>query len=190
MTDDNRPLHRSALDAADDVVRRVGADDLGRPTPCGPWTLGDLLAHMVGQHLGFAAAARNGDAPPSAYAPVPWSPESWRRSVADLRAGFDAADADARVVAVELSPDPLPLAFAVGAQLVDTVVHTWDVAQALGTWHEPAPELVATVSRLAALVPDDERRDRPGAAFARALPGGVTPWERTLAHLGRDTAGR
>jgi uncharacterized protein (TIGR03086 family) len=188
MTDDLRPLHRSALHTADELVGRVTAADLGNPTPCGPWTLDDLLAHMVGQHLGFAAAVRDGDAPRTAYAPVPFSPASWRRSVTALLAAFDAADPDARAVAVELSPRPLPLAFVVGAHLLDTVVHTWDVAQALGIRHEPTPELVATVAQVATVVPDDETRDAPGAAFARALPSDGTPWERALAHLGRDPA--
>ena len=188
VNDDLRPLHRSALRTAGDVVGRVTAGDLDRPTPCGPWTLSDLLAHMVGQHLGFAAAVRDGDAPPAAYEPVPCTPASWRESTTELLAAFDAADPGAHVVAVELSPSPLPLGFVVGAQLLDTVVHTWDVAQALGARHEPAQDLVAAVARVAAVVPDDERRDAPGAAFARALPGGGTPWERTLAHLGRDPA--
>jgi uncharacterized protein (TIGR03086 family) len=188
VTEDLRPLHRSALRAADRLVGRVAADDLDNPTPCGSWTLDELLAHMVGQHLGFAAAVRDGDAPRTAYAPAPFSPASWRQSTTALLAAFDAADPGARVVAGELSPAPLPLAFVVGAQLLDTVVHTWDVAQALGTRHEPSPDLVAAVAQLAPFVPDDESREAPGAAFARALPGDGTPWERTLAHLGRDPA--
>ena len=188
MTDDLRPLHRVALLAADDLVSWVTAEDLGHPTPCGPWTLRDLLAHMVGQHLGFAAAARDGDAPRSAYEPVRFTPASWRRSTTALLDAFDAADPGARVVLVEIAGRELPFGFAVGAQLLDTVVHTWDVAQALGTRHEPAAELVAAVAQVATVVPDDESRDRPGAAFARALPAGGTPWERTLAHLGRDPA--
>jgi uncharacterized protein (TIGR03086 family) len=185
MDDDTRRLHRSAIEAADEHVRRVTREDLGRPTPCASWTLADLLAHMVGQHDGFAAAVRDGHAPASAYAPVPYTPERWERSVAGLLAAFAAADLDGEAVEIELSPDPLPIGFIVGAQLLDTVVHTWDIARALGTPHTPADELVAVVARLAETVPDDERRDAPGAAFAHALPAHGTAWERALARLGR-----
>jgi uncharacterized protein (TIGR03086 family) len=186
MSADPRQPHRSAVEAAGAQVRRVTGDDLDRATPCGPWTLSDLLAHMIGQHLGFAAAVRDGDAPASAYAPVPYTPEGWEQSVSALLTAFDGADLDARVVEIELSPAPLPVARVVNAQLLDTVVHTWDIAQALGTRHVPSADLAATVARLAATIPDDGRRDRPGAAFAHAVPAEGTAWERALAQLGRD----
>ncbi len=42
-----------------------------RPTPCGEWTLGDLLTHMSVQHRGFAAAAEGNGADRSAWRPRP-----------------------------------------------------------------------------------------------------------------------
>jgi uncharacterized protein (TIGR03086 family) len=188
MARDLRELHRSALDAAGDQIRRVTSQDLSRPTPCAGWTLADLLAHMVGQHLGFAAAVRDGDAPRSAYAPTPFTPEAWEQSVSALLAAFEDADLDAEAVEVELSPAPLPIAHILSAQLLDTVVHTWDVAQAFGTHHTPADDLVAAVARLASTIPDDGRRDQPHAAFAHALPARGSAWERALAQLGRQPA--
>src|ERR1700734_1445998 len=55
---DIRPLHRSAVLASVDAVSLVTADDLTVVSPCVGWNLADLLAHMTGQHRGFAAAAR------------------------------------------------------------------------------------------------------------------------------------
>src|SRR6266568_1980176 len=62
-TTDMRELDAGAVLASVKVVSAVTAGDLGRPTPCAGWTLGDLLAHMTVQHDGFAAAAagRGGD---------------------------------------------------------------------------------------------------------------------------------
>ena len=158
---DLRAQHREALQAADDLIRRVTDDDLTRPTPCAAWTLADLLAHMVGQHVGFAAAARDGDAPRSAYAPVPFTPaagkprsrtcwtcsrpptstrtpwrSSWRHAVADRQAR-------GRTVPRHRRPH-------LGRR-------------ALARRAVPPPHEVAElVARIADGIPDDERRIRTG----------------------------
>jgi uncharacterized protein (TIGR03086 family) len=190
MTDnDPRQLHRDALRVATSYIERIDASDLGRSTPCIEWDLQHLLEHMVGQHLGFAQAVRAGDAPAGAYRPVPFTPAAWSASVEELIAAFAAADLDARVLELELDPEhPLPVSFLVLAQLLDTVVHTWDVAVSLGDAFTPAPHMLTPVVALANGIPDDERRDLPHAAFAhpRAVDG--EPWERALAALGRDPA--
>jgi uncharacterized protein (TIGR03086 family) len=185
VDDDLRPLHRRALEIAGGYVGEIDASDLTNPTPCDQWTLADLLAHMIGQHEGFALAVRAGTAAPSAYAPVPFSRERWDASVATILTAFDDAGVDDTAVLVELIPSPLPLSLVVGAQLVDTVVHTWDVALSLGRWYEPPDELVPAVVELAELVPDDP--DRSGSeAFGPSRPGVGSPWQRVLARLGRD----
>jgi uncharacterized protein (TIGR03083 family) len=40
-----------------DLVTRVGDDELGLPTPCPAYTLGDLIDHVGGLALAFTAAA-------------------------------------------------------------------------------------------------------------------------------------
>ena len=55
---DIRDLDRRALAVTADLVQAVSDDQLNRPTPCAQWTLRQLLGHMIGQHYGFAAAAR------------------------------------------------------------------------------------------------------------------------------------
>jgi len=54
---DIRELNRRAVQASVEVVSQVDPGDLGRPTPCSQWSLGELLAHMTIQHRGFAAPA-------------------------------------------------------------------------------------------------------------------------------------
>ena len=164
----------------------MGAGDLGNRTPCGDWKLADLLAHMVGQHHGFAAAARDGDAPVEAYAPRSFDLANWDESVAGLLAAFAGADPEGSAVLREIAPTALPMSFVFSAQLLDTVVHTWDVAQSLGEPYEPPADLAETVVAIAESVPDDARRTRANAAFAPAVPAAGSAWARALAHLGRQ----
>jgi uncharacterized protein (TIGR03086 family) len=184
---DLRPQHRAALDdATTRFVRRITAGDLARATPCAGWTLRELLAHMVGQHLGFAEAVRNGDAPRSAYAPVPFTLEQWDDSAARLVDAFAGADLAATAVEIELAPAPLPIGRLIAAQFLDTVVHTWDVARSLDEPYQPSGDVSDIVARIAEGIPDDDRRTASDAAFAPARPGGGTTWEQALARLGRD----
>lgn len=184
MTDDPRNLHTAALSLADDHVATVGASDLGRPTPCAEWTLADLLAHMIGQHFGFARSVRDGDAPVEAYVPVPFTLDAWRTSVADLVAAFAGADVGGTAIERELAPVPLPIRRIVDAQLIDTVVHTWDVARALGRDFTPPEALLAATASIAAGLPDQAYG--PDAAFSTRLDRPGTVWSDTLALVGRS----
>jgi hypothetical protein len=142
---------------------------------------------MVGQHAGFATVVRTGAADVHAYQPLAFTPESWRRSVDDLLDAFAGADLADEVVEVELHPTrPLPIAVLVQAQFLDTVVHTWDIAAALGERFDPGADVAVAVEAIAAPIPDDARRDAPGAAFAHAVPTGDATWDRALGLLGRD----
>jgi hypothetical protein len=94
------------------------------------------------------------------------------------------------VLLVEISEEMrFPVATAVGFQLLDTVVHNWDVATALGLPHRPDDELVAATLAVARRVPDGPNRRVPGAAFApaRSAPE-VDDWARALALVGRDAS--
>jgi uncharacterized protein (TIGR03086 family) len=138
---------------------------------------------MVGQHRGFAMAVREGRAPVEADAPKPYSADLWQDSVTELLAAFAHADLDRPAVAIELSPDLMPVRRMLAAQLLDTVVHTWDIARSLGREFVPPPALLVVTVSLAGHVPDQARG--AGAAFAAALPRTGKPWGDVLALLGR-----
>ncbi|MER7671836.1 TIGR03086 family metal-binding protein [Kitasatospora sp. NPDC096128] len=194
-------LHARAMDLAVEVVDTVRPEQLDRPTPCTGWTLRRLLAHCVGQHLGFAAAARGAGPDLSLFADAPLGAdpgEDFRRTGADLTAAFREAAAAGRALWLpEVRADePFPFVQGVGFHLLDTLVHGWDVAAALGD----AGRLVAAVDGDDALagtllavtgaVPDTPEVRGPGRAFRPGLvPGaGAGRFERALALLGRDPA--
>jgi uncharacterized protein (TIGR03086 family) len=188
MVDSPQPdpvaLHAEAIALIDALVAQVAAADLARPTPCADWTVGDLLAHEIGQHLGFAAAARHGDAPESAYEPVAFDDEAWSRSVAELLGAFAEADPTSDVLERELAPFPLPFGFIVGAQLLDVLAHTWDLARALGREFEPPAHLAAEFLAIAQNIPDTAYGE--GQAFGERFATDGSIWEQGLRLLGRD----
>ncbi len=186
---DLRPLHRRALDAAGSVIAEVRATDLARPSPCAGWDLRALLAHMIGQNHGFADAVEGLDAPRSAFAARPPDPPSgtWAASAERVATAFAAAPPERDVRLIEISAaQRFPVGVVVGFHLLDTVVHAWDVATALGRDFRPDAELVDATLAQARLIPaGPSARERPGAAFGPVLPAGEDAWQQALALLGR-----
>lgn len=186
---DLHSLHADAIHTAGAFVSWVTPPDLQRRTPCRGWKLGHLLAHMVGQNHGFATAVREGSATTDDHVPRHFTPDAWRDSTRELLEAFQAADPSVDVVEPELATvGALPLHAVIGAQLLDTVVHTWDVARSLDLQFNPTREIASAVLAVAVTVPDGPTRRRPGSNFAPAqiLPVGASDWERSLALLGRD----
>jgi uncharacterized protein (TIGR03086 family) len=188
---DLRPLHHHALDVAGTVLARVGPADLSRATPCAGWDLRTLLGHIIGQNHGFATAVAAPDAPLDAYADRIPTPDgvaaAWQESADQVATAFAAAPLDREVLLAEISPDMrFPVATVVTFHLLDTVVHAWDVATALGERFRPDDELVTATLSIARRVPGGPAREQPGASFAPQRPvDGRDDWHDALALLGR-----
>lgn len=189
---DIRELNRRAVQASVEVVSRVTADDLGRPTPCSQWLLGELLEHMTVQHRGFAAAAAGRGADPGAWqaGPAAAEPVAAYAEAADAVLAAFAADgaADRQFALPEITTAmTFPGRQAMAFHLVDYVVHGWDVARCLGVGFEPEPEVLAVALKVAQAVPDGPGRLEPGSAFrpAVAAPGQAGALDQIVALLGR-----
>lgn len=177
-------LDRRAVLTSVAVTCGVGAEDLSRPTPCAGWTVSDLLAHMTVQHRGFAAAARGERAS--------WDAVAAADPVADhLSAASEVLTAFANArdpfLLPEIAPTPFPAEQAIGFHFIDYVVHSWDLASALGAPLSFADDVLEPALAIARRVPDGEARTTPGAAFAPALPEPDGPaLNRILTLLGRS----
>ena len=186
-------LDRRAVAESIWVVSLVEPADLGKPTPCAQWTLGDLIAHMTVQHHGFAAAARGAGADPRVWEVGPLGDDpvgAYKAAADDVVAAFaEPGVADARFALPEFSTD---VTFrgerAIGFHFLDYVVHTWDVASALGVHLDLPPDLVRAALPGAEAVPDGPGRSEPGAAFAprRTAAPDATDLDRLLALVGRS----
>ncbi|TCO65107.1 TIGR03086 family metal-binding protein [Actinocrispum wychmicini] len=182
-----RDLHRRSVDAIRPIVARVRPADLDSPTPCAGWDLRTLLAHMIGQDHGFAAAVL-ADVSAEAFAPREPSIAAHEAGTAVVVAAFATADPARPVLLAEFEGHRFPLRNVIGFHLLDTLVHGWDVASSLGIQVDYDEDLLTAVQTEAELVPGGPARTAPDAAFAPILPiaADSTGWARTLALLGRD----
>ena len=190
---DIRDLDRRALAVTVRIVGAVRGDQLDLPTPCADWTLRQLLGHMIGQHYGFAAAARGETSDLSVWADRPAGADlraAYAAAVADVTAAF-AEDGmlDRRLWLPEIRDGArFPAAMAIGFHFLDYVVHGWDVARSIGTEPGFDPDLVSAALARAVQVPEGEPRLAPTAAFRPGIPvpDDAAEMARLLAVLGRS----
>ncbi|KQY59266.1 hypothetical protein ASD11_06725 [Aeromicrobium sp. Root495] len=136
-----------ALGTLRHVVDGVQDSDLGRPTPCDGLDLGAVISHVIGWQQVFTAALDG--------RPLPWDGSSPTYVAGESRRD-DLDDSSARLVAaIERSGDDIDLPFrgsttreVLTTELTaETVLHTWDVAQALGRTIAYHSRVVMTAGR-------------------------------------------
>ena len=138
-------LYPQALAAFGRQVRRVAPHQWAAPTPCTDWSVRDLVNHVTVEQLwvpellmGATVAEVGGrfdgdvlDDDPAAF---------WQTAADAAQEAFGvpgAAD-----VTVHLSYGDVGAPIYCAQLLADTVVHTWDLARAIGADPALAPELV------------------------------------------------
>ena len=165
-----------ALDQTGGLLDRVGADVLGRPTPCPDWDVSALADHVINDPHQFVLMMRGEQ--PDWSAPTPHVSHDWGstfRVAADdlVRAWRDLGD-----------DSPLPAAM----QFAEFAVHDWDLATALGL---PLDGLDPDVAELglefmqANLAPEMRK-----GAFGpeQPAPPGAGAYDRIAAFAGRHVA--
>ncbi|WP_338144192.1 TIGR03086 family metal-binding protein [Nocardioides turkmenicus] len=181
-TTDEAGILSRALDQTGDLLDRVHADTVSRPTPCTQWDVGALADHVIADGPNFVTMLRGGQ--PDWSAPAPHVRESWGPTFkvgADdvLHAwgqgpGTDGWEGGASVP--------------VGMIVAEYAVHSWDLAQALGV---PSSELDPELAEVglefmqASLKPEM----RAGAFDPEvAAPEGAGVYERLAAFAGRKVS--
>jgi len=173
-------MYRRATDRAIAVMRIVAPGQLALPTPCTEWSVQNLIDHMTGS-TAYLRAALAGQPP---------SPVS-ATSATDFIEGAAAA------VAALTEPGALervcmsPLGFewtighAVMGTIMDTVIHTWDLATATGQSVALDPGLVEMCIDM--FLPDMPERGRESGLVgaAVAVPEDATADVRLLGAMGR-----
>jgi uncharacterized protein (TIGR03086 family) len=189
-TIDLRSADEWAVRASVTMVAKAAPADLGRPTPCSAWTLGDLLAHMTAQHRGFAAAARGDGADLARWRVRPLGEDAYADAAGDVLEAFAERDVLERTFALPEfgAGATFPGAQAIGFHFIDYVVHTWDVARSLDLPFDLPDDLADDALRVALAVPGGDHRLRPGSAFRPALsaPENASTLDRILTALGRS----
>jgi uncharacterized protein (TIGR03086 family) len=186
----------SSSSAFGQKLAAVRPGEWNRTTPCTEWNVRQLVNHVTQGNLNYirlldgATGAeflrmRDVDAlgadPPSAYA----------RSVRECTAAFSRPGAFEQVLDYPLGRVTGRQALAV--RTTDTIIHTWDLAQAIGVDDTLSPDLIAWVSNhldeiyggLAETPADPHTTHRFFAASRTEPPTSATQQHRLLYRMGR-----
>ncbi|NUS56964.1 MAG: TIGR03086 family protein [Streptomycetaceae bacterium] len=180
---DRFALDRRALAYAGDIVAQVRPEHLGNPTPCGSWTVAELVAHMTAHNVGFAAAASG----------HPVGGEIWDLVTAETLPAY--AESAALVTAAWESPDlpekmevfgfgTVPARTALSMHIVDFTIHGWDVGVSIGVPVAADADLVRDAYAIMREFPVN----RPNKAFGLMfpVPDDAPEFDRFLGYVGRD----
>lgn len=188
MADAPLSLFSQAVDAVEPIIASLHEADRGDATPCPELDLKDLVAHLIGGFTGMAAVAAGeplelGDDPDLT---TQEAAVAFRRGADLLRARFGEPGATERTF-------PMPWGPTTGAQLlgfelIEVLVHGWDIARATGTTPDFDPGLVGAALADARLWAD--KSTRVPHLFGPEVP--VSPdapiLDQLVAFLGRDPA--
>lgn len=176
------------------IVRAVGDADLVRPTPCPDYTVGDLLDHVAGLSVAFAAAARKQPLAGGPSGDASCLDPNWRARIPrDVAALVEAwRDPAAWSGTTHVGGVDLPGAIAGVVALDEVVVHGWDLAVATG---QPYDVDDASIGALHAFLEASVDTDQPPPADSPFGPpiavGPDAPLlDRVLGLTGRDPAWR
>jgi uncharacterized protein (TIGR03086 family) len=176
-----------------DLVAQVKDDELGRPTPCPAYALGDLIDHVGGLALAFAAAGRKEG---SAYTDMTPSGDAarlgpdWRERIGrDLAALAQAwAEPEAWTGMTRIAGNDTP-AEVVGLVLADELaMHGWEVARASRQAYACEPDILEAALQFLQMFATPDAPAGPDVAFgpARILLEEAPLLDRVVAMAGRD----
>jgi uncharacterized protein (TIGR03086 family) len=172
------------VDAANQIVGCVSASDLGKPTPCTEWTVQALIEHMIGTNNMFSAALTGGasQAPKNLAADLSGS---YARSAETVVSAWQTPGALERTL--KLPVGEMPAALALTINLADQLVHTWDLARALGRPYTMDAESAEGVLTVMQQIMQPQFRG-PGKGFAAEVPclTNAPVQDRLLAFSGRQ----
>ena len=164
----------------------VSAEQLSAATPCASWNVSELIDHIVGGQVFFAACV-NGETP---------SGDGTDAASGNFRAAFDEAStaclaafqAEGAMAKIVKAPfGEMPAAAFMGLAITDTFQHAWDLARATGQDTDLAPELAKTLLTQAKVNFQDSFRGPEGAPFGAEQPvdDEASPADQLAAFLGR-----
>ena len=171
---------QKTIEDANTVVRAIGSGDWSKGPPCTEWDVRGLVEHMSGVCAMFGQALGGGAAPSGDV-----SVENYARVSRALVDAFRAPGAMDKTL--KLPMGELPGNMAINIAIGDQVIHTWDVAKALGRDVTLNPEAVeGTYNALQQLLTADRRG--PGKPFAEAVPcdEAAPMQQRLIAYSGRQ----
>lgn len=166
--------------AAANFDRHVDAIDDAQweaPTPCTEWSVRELVDHTVQAQAMLAGALG------VAIGVDDVSAADWP----EVRAAFAAALTDPTLLEGDTEPDVFggtPKHQLMGLAIGDLLIHSWDLARAIGGDETLPAEAVHTVHLGLQRIPDEQKR---AGAFGPAIevPNDASAQDKLLAYAGR-----
>jgi uncharacterized protein (TIGR03086 family) len=170
------------------VVNQVTAEDFSLPTPCGPWDVWTLLAHVNDSLATLSEGIENRR--------IGLTPEVVPNGDGDVLAVFrhrtnrlmeswmgSGHDGDDRLI--EVAGTPLHSLVLAGTGALEIAVHGWDIARACGV-DCAIPDALATDLYGFARFTVGPTDRHPQFADPVPVHAHATPGDRLVAYLGRD----
>ena len=158
-------------------VQAAPADSWSNPSPCEGWTARDVVNHVVGNVSNLAGAL--GGTPAAAGDDVV---ATWNGARDAFLGCLATADLTTPIPAGPMGE--LPAAQFIGRFVAnDVLVHTWDLARAVGGDERLDHDIVAAA--YSGLKPLDEMIRRPGVFGPKVAASGADLQTEFLAFLGR-----
>lgn len=179
------PMLGRALAEATRIVDAAAESQWDAPTPCKEWDVGRLAAHLVSGLAGFAdiGEGKNMDPDEPRYRPD-------EVSIAFDQAGTRVIDVWSMPGALDKMYQPpwgaTPGDVIAGFALIETVVHTWDLATAIGIPTEFDDEVVEEACRLALAYADETVRSPEMFGPEVPVPDDAPGLDRLVSFLGRQ----
>lgn len=180
-------LHARAIAGFGQVVKGISDDQWSAPTPCTEWDVRALLAHIVDEEL-WTPPLMEGRTIEEIGDPVGGDPLGDDPKAAfdrSARGATEAVTPEAMDRTVHLSFGDFPGSEYAMQLFTDHLIHTWDLARAVGGNETLDPELVAAC---AGWFEEREEMYRGAGVIADRTPGadGGDPQTSLLARFGRE----
>ncbi|MCV7258201.1 TIGR03086 family metal-binding protein [Mycobacterium shimoidei] len=173
--------HELAQDAFATVLANISAAQLGAPTPCSEWAIGDLIEHVLSGNELVACGIGVYEKPPNRPDNLL---DAHRATAAAAQQAFTSPGAMDAIF--ELPIGPVPGRFFLPMRAIDVLTHAWDLAIASSQSVHFDPELAATQLAAARQLVQPEFRG-PGRPFGEPQPCAAdrAPADQLAAFLGR-----
>lgn len=187
MTIDIREAYRRALDDFGALVHRVGPEQWQNQTPCVDWNLHALVNHVVGENLrapellAGRTVAEIGDV----FEGDLLGDDPIKAFDTSAAAAVHAASSDQALTRItHLSFGDVPGAEYISELFADALIHTWDLARAIGADERLDPELVEACAAWSATAENNYRLAEVIGEH-QPVPSGTDAQTRLLASWGR-----
>ena len=137
---DRIALLSRALDQTGEVIARTRPEQADLPTPCRSWDVRALVNHVVDE-IGQLATITNGGA--RNHLGIDLIGDDWVGAYREAAAGLLAAwrQPGALDRTIHLRMGDVPATWTIDQQIVELVIHAWDIAKATGQSRDLDPEL-------------------------------------------------